>query len=75
MPSPFACFLTELKLNVKKDCFFTGYAILVAGQIYLISKEACFKYVAEGSNFLKRGATHPPSFPMFHSPELKMEFE
>lgn len=34
-----------------------------------------FYYFAEGSNFLQRGSTHPPSFPMFHSPELKMEFE
>lgn len=39
-----------------------------------------FFHVAEGSDFLKRGSTHPPSFPMSPplpppSPELKMDFD
>lgn len=50
---------------------------ILRGLKRVFQRERCvfFYYFAEGSNFLQRGSTHPPSFPMFHSPELKMEFE
>lgn len=42
-----------------------------AGWAHFTARALCFYYVAEGSNFLKRGSTHPPSFRMFHSPRVE----
>lgn len=68
-------------INYKKTCdCLTKQIKLWYGGVYFIPTAACFLYVAEGFDFLKRGAAHPPSFPMFHSapppplPELKMDF-
>lgn len=44
---------------------------LRASRTYFIGRVVCFYYVAEGFGFLKRGSTHPPSFPMFHSPRVE----
>lgn len=40
---------------------------LWSGWAYFTSKLTSFFHVAEGSDFLRRGSTHPPSFPMFLS--------
>lgn len=46
---------------------------IVCGLILFNRKSVIFffYYFAEGSNFLKRGSTYPPSFPMFHSPRVE----
>lgn len=57
-------------MRFNTQCATVGWFVLncvrVAGDFN--ARALCFYYVAEGSNFLKRGSTHPPSFPMFHSP-------
>lgn len=57
-------------------CSYMRYSLIRYDKVrpnwaFFIARVLCFYYVAEGSNFLKRGSTHPPSFPMFHSPRVE----